>query len=292
MFNNDILVKTDRYDGPLGLLLLLIQREDMSIRDLNINTVTRQYLEYLTKMREINFDIAGEYLYLAATLLLLKSKNSISDEEQDSLKDNLEADSDLKITSQADLIYRLEQLQHYQILGKQLWELPKKGHEVFVKPKINRKEIINSILTPIDLSKLTISMIEFIQKELRKYTVIKREGLSLTNKLNFLKEFLKKDERIEFDEILLAENMKEDRENDSIDNIIITFISILELARLKKVSLFQNKDRSKIYVDVLESFENFNINLADGFEEDEIAENSIINNEQNNKTVTNELALH
>ena len=73
MTENDILVKVDRFDGPLALLLHLVQKEEMRIQELELNTITNQYLDYLQKMQDLNFDLAGEYLYMAATLLFLKS---------------------------------------------------------------------------------------------------------------------------------------------------------------------------------------------------------------------------
>ena len=177
MLDTTIQVKTDHFDGPLGLLLLLVQKEEMDIRKLNLTKITQQYLGYLSQMRELNFDVAGDYLFLAATLLHLKSKTAITEEEVARLKEN--ADTDLNITSEADLIKRLEELQHYQRMGEKLWALDKKGHEIFVKPKINRKAIVNSILVPMEVEKLTEAMIDFIIKEKRKYTVVRRDKLSI-----------------------------------------------------------------------------------------------------------------
>jgi segregation and condensation protein A len=144
MLDTTIQVKTDYFDGPLGLLLVLIQKEEVSIRELDLTKITKQYLGYLAQMRELDFDVAGDYLFLASTLLLLKSKNCITEEESTSLMNQFGADG-LNITSQSELVRRLEELQKFQRVGQGLWKLPKKGHEVFVKPKINRKAIVNSI---------------------------------------------------------------------------------------------------------------------------------------------------
>ena len=79
MNQNEILVKIDRFDGPLALLLHLIQKEEMRIQDLDVTTITNQYLDYLNKMQDLNFDVAGEYLFMAATLLHIKSQ-TVADE--------------------------------------------------------------------------------------------------------------------------------------------------------------------------------------------------------------------
>ncbi len=265
MLDTNILVKTDQFDGPLGLLLHLIQKEEMDIKKLDLTHITRQYLDFLAKMRELNFDVAGDYLYLAATLVLLKSKTCITEEESFKI---LQGDDEIVITSQAELIRRLEELQHYQEMGQKLWSLDKLGHEVFIKPKIDRKTIVNSILSPMDLEKLTTTMMDLIQKNMRKFTVVKRDRLSIKEKLQFLKNFLRKGEQRTFNDVL------SDGEANDITNIIISFISILELARLKKVSIFQNDDQGEIYIDVKESLEDFDVNMADGFEEDEESEES------------------
>lgn len=261
MLDTSIQVKTDHFDGPLGLLLLLVQKEEMDIRSLNLTKITQQYLIYLGQMRDLNFDIAGDYLYLAATLLLLKSKSAISEEEMERLKDG--AETDLNITSEAELIRRLEELQHFQKMSEKLWSLPKKGHEIFVKPKINRKAIINSILVPMELEKLTEAMIDFMIKEKRKYTIVKREKLSIKEKLQFLKSYLKKGDKTDF------ENLLEKDGGHNIDNTVITFISLLELARLKRLTIFQNEEMGVIYVNVIKSLEDFDIESANGFEEEE-----------------------
>ena len=144
MTENEILVKVDRFDGPLALLLHLVQKDEIPIQDLELNTITNQYLDYLQKMQDLNFDVAGEYLYMAAALLFLKSE-AAADELQDQNMINLTAgDMGLEIQTRGDLIKRLEELERFQRLGQRLWALPKKGHEIFVHPKIDRKAIEKS----------------------------------------------------------------------------------------------------------------------------------------------------
>ena len=266
MLDTTIQVKTEHFDGPLALLLLLIEKEEMNVRELDLTKITKQYLDYLSQMRDLNFDVAGDYLFLAATLLLLKSKVCITEEEAKNLSDEFGLDG-LHITSQSELIRRLEELQLYQKMSKKLWDLPKKGHDIFVKPKIDRKAIINSILTPMDLNSLTMTMVDFLFRQRRKYTVVKRDRLSIKEKLQFLKDNLKQGEQTTLD-VLLEKSSKTPEDKDSIDNVVITFISLLELARLKRIAVFQNEDRSTIYVDVVKSLEDFDVEQANGFEEE------------------------
>ncbi|GAB4020207.1 MAG: hypothetical protein Fur0010_22660 [Bdellovibrio sp.] len=262
MLDTNIQVKTEHFDGPLALLLALIQKEEMDIRSLDLTKITQQYLDYLSQMQELNFDIAGDYLFLASTLLLLKSKNCITEEDLTRLREQTSGEGDLNITSQAELIRRLEELQHFQKMGQVLWNLPKKGHEIFTKPKVNRQEIVNSMLVPMDLQKLTESMMDFLFKQRRKYTVLRRDRLSIKEKLQFLKGQLKEGESTDLEHLIDVGGGK------NIDNIVITFISLLELARLKRLEIFQNEDRGNIYVNVTKSLEDFDVETARGFDDE------------------------
>lgn len=259
MTENEILVKVDRFDGPLALLLHLIQKEEMRIQDLDLNMVTNQYLDYLQKMQDLNFDVAGEYLFMAATLLFLKSQ-TIADESQDQNMIKMTVgEMGLEIQTRGELIKRLEELERFQRIGSRLWALPKKGHEIFVHPKIDRKAIENSILTPIDLQQLTETMMDLIRREKKKYAVVKRDRLSIKEKLIRLKTLLKKGETTQFDKLL------DENETGIIDKVI-TFISLLELARLKKLQIFQNDDKGSIYIEVKESLDSFDPETANGFD--------------------------
>lgn len=263
MTENEILVKVDRFDGPLALLLHLVQKDEMPIQDLELNTITNQYLDYLQNMQDLNFDVAGEYLYMAATLLFLKSQ-TVADESQDQNLIKVTAgEMGLEIQTRGDLIKRLEELERFQRLGHRLWALPKKGHEIFVHPKIDRKAIENSILTPIDLQQLTETMMDIIRREKKKYAVVKRDRISIKEKLIHLKTMLKEGETVQFDTLL-------DVNETGIIDKVITFISLLELARLKKLQVFQNEDKGSIYIEVKESLDSFDPESANGFDpEDE-----------------------
>lgn len=262
MLDTSIQVRTNNFDGPLGLLLHLVQKDEMDIKSLDLNRITAQYLDYLAKMQEVNFDVAGDYLFLAATLLLLKSKSAVSLEEAERLRTDMEGDPTLTITSEAELVRRLEELQNFQKMGERLWTLDKKGHEIFVKPKVDRKAIVDSILLPMDLDQLTEAMKDFIFKQRRKYTVVRRDRLSIKEKLQFLKHNLKEGEKSLFTNLLSEKGLED------TDDVVITFISLLELARLKRVEVFQNEDRGEIYVSVVKSLQDFDVESANGFEEE------------------------
>ncbi len=258
MLDTSIQIQTDRFDGPLGLLLLLIQKEEMSFKDIDINLITKQYLSYLRKMKDLNFDSAGDYLYMAATLVLLKSRSCIKEED---LSDLL-SETDLcgpSITGRADLIKRLEDLSRFQRLGEKLWKLPKTGHEIFIKPRVNRRRFINSMVPDVSLDELTFSMIDYLKRDKRKFTQIAKDPYPIKKKLEELKELFFIGKELRFDDCMTKE--------PEVSEFVVTFISILELARLKKIEIFQNE--KVIYVKVLKDLANFDVEMADGFESKE-----------------------
>lgn len=267
MIENNIQVKLDRFDGPLALLLHLIQREEMSIKDLDINEITDEYLLFLKKMQNLNFDVAGEYLYMAATLLFIKSK-SVTEDEERAIK-ALDGE-DVFVSTKTELIEKLEELQKFQALGQKIFELPKRDEDIFVKPKVDRRAIQNSILTPMSVETLTDSMVDLIRREKRKYTVVKRDRLSIKEKLIELKNNLKVGSKTTLDKLI--------NDKFSTEETVITFISILELARLQKLDVYQNEQMGEVYVDVKEALDSFDVETADGFDPEE-EDNGITNEE-------------
>lgn len=250
-----IRVQLDHFDGPLALLLHLIHREEYSLEELDLNAITKQYLAYLNKMNELDFDVAGEYLYMASTLLFLKSKYCV--DEEDAKKDKL-LDEDFPIQSKAELIKRLEELARFQAMGEKIWDLPKLGEQTFTRPRINRKKIIDSMTAPMELTKLNQSMIDYLIKNHRKYKVVKRDRISIKEKLKTLIQVLKPGIQSAFSNLI-------DKEKGN-DDVVITFISLLELARLKKIMISQSEGEGEIYVDVIEQLSHVDLESANGFD--------------------------
>ena len=246
-------IRTENFDGPLGLLLFLLQKQDIDIREFDLTKVTGQYLSYLKQMGDLNFDVAGDYLYLAVMLLLLKSR-TITEGELQELAGQAGENDDLVITSRSDLVRRLEELQHYQRLGKALWDLPKQNHDIFVRPRFNKKIFSDSILSSLELDKLTTSMMEILQREKRRYTVVEKEKISLRDKVAFFKGYFTRGDEMSLNDLLGLHG------GEGLGNIVVTFISLLELARLEYLTIFQVEDGGNIYIRVSKSFENFHLN--------------------------------
>ncbi len=123
---------------------------------------------------------------------------------------------------------------------------------------------------------LSMVMMDFMFRQKRKYTAIKRDRLSIKEKLAFLKKHLTQGDSCKFIELVDSDG---DR---TVENTVITFISLLELARLKRIKIFQNEDKGTIYIDVVKSLEDFDVHQATGFEdEDEDTEDQAQEKDEN-----------
>ena len=265
MIDHSIHIKIDSFDGPLGLLLLLIQKEEMGICDLDINKITNQYVKYIEQMQELNFNVAGDYLYMAAILLFLKSRFFVSKDDVKRLIGE-DIESDLNVTSEAELIKRLQELKRFQQLGEKLWTLPKLGHETYVRPKANRKGIASEVMPSMDIQGMVNVWVNLLRREKKKYKVMKKDPISIKERLLFLRSLLKLGEKTNFSDILERDSTNMGSQKG---RTIVTFISLLELARLNKIEMFQNERYGNIFIKVLESLAHFNVDLADGFGSEE-----------------------
>ncbi len=270
--SRDIYVHIDQFDGPLALLLYLVQKEEMDIQNLDLTQITGQYLSYINKMKELNFDVAGEYLYLASILIFLKSEKSVDSDEKQRL---LDAENELNIESREQLIAKLLELEKYQRISQGLWSLPKQGHEIFSRPKLDKKQHFEVLFKEMDMSQLTNLMLDMMKRQKRKVQVISKERLSIKKKLVSLKELLLKGKKYLFKDLI------PEKAESKIQEIVMTFISLLELARLRKIEVFQAEDSKEIYIDVVKSMEDFDVNQADGFD----AEDAQYNPESNPETL-------
>lgn len=258
MLNTDITIHLDHFDGPLALLLYLVQKEEMDIQDLDLTQITGQYLKFIDKMKDLNFDVAGEYLYMAATLIYLKSNRSVN--EDATLK--LYGDEQLQIQSKEELILKLQELQKFQKIGEGLWSLPKKGYESLTRPKLDKKFHFPTQYKEMDSGVLSNVMMDVMKRNNRKFTIIAKDKFSIKQKLKSLKDLFIKGKKYLFVD-LLGKGEKQ------LNNLVMTFISILELARLRKLEVFQAEDVSEIHVTIKEDLSEFDINQADGFDEED-----------------------
>jgi segregation and condensation protein A len=224
--NSPYTVRLEMFEGPLDLLLHLIHKNELDIANIPIALITEQYLEYLKLMRVLNLDIAGEYLLMASTLLYIKSKMllPISSEEKEEEGED----------PRAELVRRLLEYQKYKEAALELEKRPMLDRDVFIRSTSVEIEDAE------EEGRVEVSLFELIEAFRRILERVKAEEfhevlldrLSVEEKVQEILSLLQKEKRSMAFHLLFPEQA-------SRRVIIITFLAILELVKVKLVRIFQ-----------------------------------------------------
>ena len=227
------------FEGPLDLLLHLVKESKMDIYEINISDIINQYLEFIHNLEDENIDIASEYLVMAAELIHLKSKLLIN------RHDDEENDEEFSINSEEDLRNKLVEYEKYKKITENFKELEEKRSEVHTKlPESLQEYVENNIVKgEFDISELLNAYKLFLDRqELTKplNTRITRKEINIEDKIKDIKNILAKRKKVNFIE-LFTEVTKE--------NVVITFLSILEMAKNNEITLTQEDNFSPIMIE-------------------------------------------
>ncbi len=233
----DYIVTIDNFDGPLDLLLHLIKKEDIDIYDISIEEITKQYLIYITKMKELDLDIASEYLIMASELIEMKSAMLLP--KQVNEEDDYEEDPKEK------LIQRLIEYKKYKEMTNDFKKLEEERKNFYSKDisdlsKFKVEEEID--LGDLNLDDLVNAFNNLLKrKELEKplNTKITRKEYSVKQRSFEIKKILKEKKQVEFDELF---------DTFTKDYVVVTFLSILDLAKKQSLKIVQDDNFSKIYL--------------------------------------------
>lgn len=230
--------KLDIFEGPLDLLLYLIKEQKMDIYDIPIAQVTRQYLDYLNLMQDLNLEVVGEYLIMAAELTRIKSKVLLPVQETEG--DEVEEGVDPR----DELARRLIEYQRYKDAA---FELRKREYDrqlIFGRGRELEFDDSPSEDTIIDAS--VFDLLTAFQKVLKdrsfkKDYEINISEYSVTDKIKEILENLNASESVTFDALFTEASNKQE--------IIVTFLALLELMRLKllRVQQVKHMDAIRIY---------------------------------------------
>ncbi len=217
--------KLQIYEGPLDLLLHLLKRAELDAHDVAASVITEQYLAYLELLDRLNLDVAGEYLVMAATLLLIKSFSMLPHPE---LADTEEAE-DLK----RDLVERLLEYQRYREVAEKLGERAILGRDVFASPGETVPEMEGE--TP-RCSVSIFDLVEAIGAVLKRIADATPRGITLRDIpvaqcIPRIHEALAGGRRIEFSALF------EDIRDRPL--VVATFVALLELIRRGEVAVWQ-----------------------------------------------------
>jgi segregation and condensation protein A len=226
------------WEGPLDLLLHVIRAHKLDILDIPIAFVTEQYLAYLDAMRDLNLDIAAEYLEMAATLLHIKSRMLLPDPPE--VGDELPAEEP---DPREDLIRRLLEYQRYKDAAAALAGRPMLGRDTFAPagepdPSAGDEPLVE--LGVFDLLEAFRSILERTKVPLAHDVTTER--LSVSERIGELADLLRPGEMVPFDRLFEG--------RASPLEIVVTFLALLEMTKLRMTRLFQAGKGGQIYVSI------------------------------------------
>ena len=218
-------VKLPAFEGPLDLLLHLIKKSEINIYDVPISLITQQYIEYLEFMKSINLNVVGEFLVMAATLIHIKSKMLLPVTESEDQEDGADP--------REELINRLVEYRMYKDAAQQLEKNELKWREVFRRsPDIPTAEKGDLDLSEVSLFDLLGALKDVLEKVPEKRSMeIMIEELSVHDRMSLVLDHLEGQESISFISFFDGSHTRAE--------IIVTFLAILELIRLKLITVVQ-----------------------------------------------------
>jgi len=231
----------DIFEGPLDLLLHLVKEQKMDIYDIRITEITRQYLSYLDLLSELNLEMVGEYLVMAAELAKIKSKTllPIPESEEDALT---AAGEDPR----AELMRRLLEYQRYKEAAFELRQKEYDQQQLFTRAgEVVLESSEEELLIEANVFDLLTAFQKVLkEKSFKKDYEIKVTTLSVSDRINDILETLNLSESVTFDSLFTTLNTKQE--------VIVTFLAILELMRMQLIRSQQARqfDVIRIYAAV------------------------------------------
>jgi segregation and condensation protein A len=238
----------------MDLLLYLIKKEEMDILDIQINKITKQYLDYLKAMKDLDLEIASEFIDMASTLILIKSKMLLP--QYDESGELVETEDPRK-----ELARRLMEYQKFKDISAELNKRPLKGRDWWVRgceeelPQPEEEIIVeeNGLFSLISFYR---SLMKSVKSKVHR---VAAKAQSIAQRVLEIKDQMITGMRITMSS--LVTNTGERR-----PQTLITFLSLLELAKMGFVSLFQNQNYEEIYIDTLKPIETDVINRVEEYD--------------------------
>ncbi|MFH0738500.1 MAG: segregation/condensation protein A [Candidatus Omnitrophota bacterium] len=217
-------IKLEMFEGPMDLLLYLVKKDHLNIYDIPIAKVTEQYLQYIELMRLLDLNIAGEFLVMAATLIQIKSKMLLPAEENQQIQEEEDP--------RQELIKRLLEYEKFKEIAQNLREREVNQQEIFKRPKLDNKEEGQPAGTEVyfeaslfDLIAAFSQALEDVPKEIF-YEVIKDE-FTIEDKVHTILHMMLVENSVQLSKLF--------KEAKNKIEIVVTFLAILELIRMKEI---------------------------------------------------------
>ena len=222
----------EAFEGPLDLLLYLIRRQNLDILDIPVAEITRQYVDYIDVMQELRFELAAEYLVMAAILAEIKSRlllprpPSMEGEEAD---------------PRAELVRRLQEYERFKQAAQDIDALPRLERDTsIVSAFVPDRQAVRTP-PPVDLKEMLLALRDVLKRaDLFSRHAIKREALSVRARMGDVLQRLGDGQFHAFETLFVAEEGRL--------GIVVTFLSILELAKELLVEIVQEEPLAAIYI--------------------------------------------
>jgi segregation and condensation protein A len=222
-----ITIRLDAFEGPLDLLLHLIKKEEIDIWNIPIAHITNQYLEYLQIMKELNINVAGEWLLMAATLIYIKSRMLVPQEPKS--EDQAEEIEDPR----QELVYQLLEHQKFKNAAEMLYTREEIENSVWNRPP---SEILEdgSEVVAVSLFDLLRAFHEVVLRfESQRTMEVAQEEVSIEQKIEDIRKRLLIHDKLAFSSFFAEATSKK--------HLIVLFLAMLELVRLREIWLYQKK---------------------------------------------------
>lgn len=222
----------EAFEGPLDLLLYLIRRQNLDILDINVAEITRQYMQYIELMDAMQFELAAEYLLMAAMLAEIKSRVL--------LPRSSEAEEDEE-DPRAQLIRRLQEYERFKQAAEDLDALPREGREVFPGGAEPPERESRRADPPVDMKELLLALGEVLRRaDMFESHQVERERLSTRERMSQVLEKLKDGQFMPFVTLFTVQEGKL--------GVVVTFLAVMELVKESLIELLQTETYGPIHV--------------------------------------------
>lgn len=230
-------IELPTFEGPLDLLLHLIGKHELDILDLPIAFVTERYLQYISLMKQLNLDVASEYLVMAAKLAHIKSKMLLPTPPQDQ-DDEPEDEGDPR----EELIRRLLEYQKYKLAAEELGSRGVEGRDVFLRGIPAPEAEGPAPLADISLFKLLDAFQRVLERVKSDMAFeVTAERISIQERISQITERLRGRRAIAFEELF-------DQVRTTYD-IVVTFLAVLEMAKMRMMRIYQTDPHAPIHLE-------------------------------------------
>ncbi len=223
----------EAFEGPLDLLLYLIRRQNLDILDIPLAEITRQYMKYIELMHELQFELAGEYMLMAATLAEIKSRMLLPRPQGEG-----DQDSD---DPRAELVRRLQEYERFKRAAERMETLPRTDRDTFpASAELVDRRVVR-ILPVVTMHEMLVALKDVMSRgEMFAHHQVQRERLSVRQRMSDVLDVLRTQSFVEFTQLFRAEEGRM--------GVTVTFSALLELLREGLIEIVQAEQFAPIHV--------------------------------------------